>query len=252
MKKIASLILSLTLMLSMFCLCVHGENLKDGTYEVNVTLMHKQDEKESFGNKYVAQKALLKVSSGEKTIVLPLTTDMKSISFSYYLDGSLEGDVAECTPVSEITVGAETYEQGFEIPVMKDGDIGLKFSVPVMPMSPSARLRIDYASAKLISADESERDESGTTTTNKATEETTVATTQADLTGTKETTTAPTQTTVQSTAPTTSQAAQNTNSEKSEETAHASMTDIAMMILFVCAACTLAILTVHKKEDDKA
>lgn len=154
MKKIVSALVVLFLLALPFSLCAGAANLSDGTYEVPVVLMHKEDEKESFGNKYVAQTALLKVEGNKKTVTILLTTDMKGIEFSYYNDGSLEGEVSKGTPVSNIEVAGETYKQGFEIPVMADGDIGLQFSIPVMPMSPSARLRIDYDKAILISAAE--------------------------------------------------------------------------------------------------
>lgn len=151
MKNFLSVIFSIVLLVSV-SLCASATNLSDGVYEVPITLMHKEDEKESFGNKYVAQTALLEVKSGKKTITIPLTTDMKGIEFSYYTNGSLSGDVAKGEPVSDVKVAGETYKQGFKIPVMADGDIGLQFSVPVMPMSPSARLRIDYGKSVLISA----------------------------------------------------------------------------------------------------
>ena len=151
MKKIVTLFIALLIFMSL-SLCAFAVDLADGTYEVPVVLMHKEEEKESFGNKYVAQTALLEVENGEMTITILLTTDMNGIEFSYYINGSLSGDVVKGTPVSNVTVAGEIYEQGFEIPVMADGDIGLQFSVPVMPMSPSARLRIDYSKAIKLSA----------------------------------------------------------------------------------------------------
>lgn len=154
MKKIILVLFILILAVFPLSICASASDLTDGTYEVPVVLMHKEDEKESFGNKYVAQTALLKVEGDKKTVTILLTTDMKGIEFSYYTNGSLEGSVAKGKSVSNITVAGKTYKQGFEIPVMADGDIGLQFSVPVMPMSPSARLRIDYGKAVLISATE--------------------------------------------------------------------------------------------------
>ena len=149
MKKLALLFISLIMLLSL-SICTSAVDVQDGLYEVPVILMHKEDEKESFGNKYVAQVGLLEIKDGKRTITIFLTTDMDGIEFSYYTNGSLSGDVADCSSVSNVTVAGDTYKQGFEIPVMKSGDLGLKFSVPVMPMSPSARLRIDYDSARLI------------------------------------------------------------------------------------------------------
>lgn len=195
MKKVLSIVIALFILMSV-SICASAADLSDGTYEVSVVLMHKEDEKESFGNKYVAQTALLKVEGDKKTVTILLTTDMKGIEFSYYTNGSLEGDVAKGEPVSDVEVAGETYKQGFEIPVMTDGDIGLQFSVPVMPMSPSARLRIDYDKAVLVSAAET----TTVPTTQAATEtttqvSTTVPTTQAPTTTqvtTTEITTVPT------------------------------------------------------------
>lgn len=193
MKKIASLFIAFLMLMSL-SLCAFATDLGDGTYEVPVVLMHKEDEKESFGNKYVAQTALLEVENGNKTITILLTTDMKGIEFSYYTDGSLSGDVAKGTTVSNITVAGKTYKQGFEIPVMADGDIGLQFSVPVMPMSPSARLRIDYSKAVKIS----------TTDTTIAPETEAVVTTTEPVTQVPETTTETHITTETTVAPITS------------------------------------------------
>lgn len=154
MKKIISVLFALILAALPLSICASAVVLSDGTYEVPVVLMHKEDEKESFGNKYVAQTAMLEVTGDKKTITILLTTDMKGIEFSYYTNGSLEGSVTKGRSVSNITVAGKIYKQGFEIPVMSDGDIGLQFSVPVMPMSPSARLRVDYGEAVLISSTE--------------------------------------------------------------------------------------------------
>ena len=153
MKKVLSIVIALFILMSV-SICVSAADLSDGTYEVPVVLMHKEDNKESFGNKYVAQTALLEIENRKKTVTILLTTNMKGIEFSYYTNGSLEGDVAKGEPVRDIRVAGEIYKQGFEIPIMADGDIGLQFSVPVMPMSPSARLRIDYSKAVLITSDE--------------------------------------------------------------------------------------------------
>lgn len=156
MKRLSVMIISAIIIVMSLCISPAAVNMEDGIYEVPVILMHKEDEKESFGNKYVAQVGLLEVVDGKMTVTILLTTDMDGIEFSYYTNGSLEGDTKNGKAVSDVTVAGTVYEQGFEIPVVKSGDIGLKFSVPVMPMSPSARLRIDYSSAKLIESYESE------------------------------------------------------------------------------------------------
>ena len=152
MKKIASIFMMLVLLVSM-SICAFATGLSDGTYEVPVVLMHKENEKESTGNKYIHNKGILTVEKGEMRITILLTTDMDGIEFSYYEDGSLSGDTADATAVSNVELGGNIYGKGFEIPIVANGDIGLKFSVPVMPMSPSARLRIDYQNAVSISSE---------------------------------------------------------------------------------------------------
>lgn len=152
MKKTTALILALILLCTVHAFAAEAAALDDGLYEVPVTLMHKEDPKESFGNKYIAHTGLLKIENGKKEITILLTTDMKGIEFSYYTDGSLSGEVKKSKAVSGVKVSGESYSQGFVIPLAKENEIGLKFSVPVMPMSPSAKLKIDYGKAVLISA----------------------------------------------------------------------------------------------------
>lgn len=182
MKKVVSVLIAIIVFLCNFAVLAYAEDLSDGLYEVPVTLVHKSEEKESFGNKYIANVALVKVENGSKTITVLLTTNMKGIEFSYFTNGSLDGNVEKGVPVSNVTVSGKTYSQGFEIPVMADGEIGLKFSVPVMPMSPSARLRINYDEAV------------------KVVEETTVYETTTQPTTVKETTTKATTTLIETTA----------------------------------------------------
>lgn len=261
MKKLAILVLSLILFVMPFSVCSVATDIADGTYEVPVALMHKEDEKESFGNRYIASTALLKVENGKKTITILLTTDMNGIEFSYYINGSLEGDVSEGTPVSDVTVKGETYKQGFEIPVMAEGDIGLKFSIPVMPMSPSARLRIDYDNAVSVHSDKETTTEQ--TTTVPASTETT---TQPIITTTTETTvpttlvTATAASTVPSTvattvptttAPTTVPAAQSTAAQDAQAEQSTSFGQIVILIVAVIASSAIATYLFDRKKGDK-
>lgn len=255
MKKILYLIVSLLLFAFPFNFCVSAAELTDGIYEVPVTLMHKEDEKESFGNKYVAQVALLKVQGDEKTVTILLTTDMKGIEFSYYINGSVDGDAEECNSVSNVTVAGETYEQGFEIPVMADGDIGLQFSVPVMPMSPSARLRIDYDNAVLVPSAE-------VTTTGQITEPSTTAEATSAAIVTETTTTTTTQEAVVTTAaPVTETSVAATVTAVPEslvtqaETAddeEGGIPSIVFVLLFIIGAVGMVLLlTGDSKEENK-
>lgn len=254
MKKIAAIIIAFV-MLMLLSVCAFATDIGDGIYEVPIVLMHKEDEKESFGNKYVAQTALLEVKSGKKTITIPLTTDMKGIEFSYYTNGSLSGNVAKGEPVSNVKVAGETYKQGFEIPVMADGDIGLKFSVPVMPMSPSARLRIDYSKAVKISEAETTTPDTQVTTTIPTTEATTVLVAES-TTVIADTTIATTQQTL---AETTAPVVQSTYEETTasvketvkEEADSNTMPSVVFILIFIVATVGLTLLLTYDDSKEK-
>ncbi|MBQ7294740.1 MAG: NEAT domain-containing protein [Clostridia bacterium] len=247
MKKFLSVIITLFMLMSL-PLCAAATDLSDGTYEVPVVLMHKEDDKESFGNKYVAQTALLEIEKGKRTVTILLTTDMKGIEFSYYINGSLEGDVAKGQPVSDVKIAGETYKQGFEIPVMADGDIGLQFSVPVMPMSPSARLRIDYSKAVKISEGE-------TTASDKAPEATTVLVTEPTA-AVADTTTVTTQPTLaETTVPTVQSTYEETtvyvNETAKEEADSKGIPSFVFILLVIGAAVMLTLLLIYDDSKEK-
>lgn len=254
MKKIAAIITAFVMLMSL-SVCVFATNIGDGIYEVPVVLMHKEDEKESFGNKYVAQTALLEIENGKKSITILLTTDMKGIEFSYYTNGSLEGDVAKGEPVSDVEVAGETYKQGFEIPIMVDGDIGLQFSVPVMPMSPSARLRIDYSKAVKISEAETTTPDTQVTTTIPTTEATTVLVTES-TTVIPDTTIATTQPTLaETTAPVVQSTYEETtvyvNETVKEEADSNTMPSVVFILLFIVATVGLTLLLTYDDSKEK-
>ena len=253
MKKVLSIVIALFILMSV-SICASAADLSDGTYEVPVVLMHKEDEKESFGNKYVAQTALLEVKSGKKTITIPLTTDMKGIEFSYYTNGSLTGNVNKGKSVSNVTVAGKNYKQGFEIPIMADGDIGLQFSVPVMPMSPSARLRIDYSKAVKISEAETTPD-TQVTTTIPTTEATTVLVTES-TTVIPDTTIATTQPTLaETTAPVVQSTYEETtvyvNETVKEEADSNGIPSFVFILLFIVATVGLTLLLTYDDSKEK-
>lgn len=266
MKKTISFILAIIFVAMSFSFCAFAENLKDGLYEVPVMLMHKEDEKESFGAKFISSTALLKKESGKKTVTILLTTSMSGIEFSYYLDGSLSGDTAKATPVSNVTVSGQTYEQGFEVPVEKDGEIGLLFSVPVMPMSPSARLRIDYDNAVSVS-NEQETQPSLEETTEKVEETASSVTTTEKITAVEivssssvsqiestqyQPTTAQAELTTQ---PTTVQAAATTAATEESTTAASDEekenSSLPFLLLFVCATAVLVFAATYESKEKK-
>lgn len=124
-------------------------NLADGVYEVGVKMYHAQKERVSMGDRYLVHTALLKVNGGEKTLTIATAGKVSDMHFWYYNNGGTDGDTTEMPAVGEVTIDSKTYPTAFEFPVIGDGEeVGVKFSAPVMPVSPSARIRIDYSSIK--------------------------------------------------------------------------------------------------------
>ncbi len=155
------------LMLSTFISAFAAVPTQDGTYSVPVTLYHSEKDKESMGNKYFVQTALITVKNGKKTITV-VTDEVEGLTFSYYTNGTVEGDTAEAKKVSDVEINGKTYAEGFEFPLVTDNQyVGVKFKAPIMPMSPSARLKIDYSAVKALSVEE--------TTATETTEESSVA-----------------------------------------------------------------------------
>lgn len=82
---------------------------------------------------------------------------MDGLTFSYYTNGTVEGETAEAKKESNIEIDGKTYNEGFSFPLVTDNQyVGVKFKAPIMPMSPSARLKIDYSGIKALSVEESE------------------------------------------------------------------------------------------------
>lgn len=82
--------------------------------------------------------------------------------FWYYKDGSVEGDTVEVEQKNNVEIDGTEYETAFEFPIKSDNEfVGVKFAASAMPLSPSARIKIDYDSAKKI------RDVKKETTTKK-------------------------------------------------------------------------------------
>lgn len=73
----------------------------------------------------------------------------KRYAFWYYKDGSVEGDTVEVEQKNNVEIDGTEYETAFEFPIKSDNEfVGVKFAASAMPLSPSARIKIDYDSAK--------------------------------------------------------------------------------------------------------
>lgn len=182
LKKISisltAIVFALTLTCTSFCAFAMGPS-KDGVYEVPIEMWHAEKERTSMGDSYIVHTALLTVDGDEKTLTIAPAETTSDMQFWYYKDGSVEGDTVEVEQKNNVEIDGTEYKTAFEFPIKSDNEfVGVKFAASAMPLSPSARIKIDYDSAKRI------RDVKKETTTKKAT--TTMTTT------TTTTTTAPT------------------------------------------------------------
>lgn len=124
---------------------------RDGVYEVSVKMYHAQKDKTSMGDKYLVHTALLTVKNGGKTLTIATPESVSGMRFWYYKNGGVEGETVEVKPAGGVKIADTEYQSAFEFPIVGNGEfVGVKFAAPVMPMSPSARIHIDYASAKKV------------------------------------------------------------------------------------------------------
>ena len=145
LRFITGIILLAVLMLNAGIFAFAAVPTADGIYSVPVTLYHSEKDKESMGNKYIVQTALITVKDGRKTITV-VADGVDGLTFSYYTNGTVEGETAEAKKESNIEIDGKTYNEGFSFPLVTDNQyVGVKFKAPIMPMSPSARLKIDYS-----------------------------------------------------------------------------------------------------------
>lgn len=159
---------------------------KSGVYEVPIEMWHAEKDRTSMGDSYIVHTALLTVDGKKKTLTIAPKETTSDMQFWYYEDGSVEGDTVEVEQKSDVEIDGAEYETAFEFPIKSDNEfVGVKFAASAMPLSPSARIKIDYSSAKKV-ADIKKETTTEKTTTNTTT--TTTAPTSADpTTETKET-----------------------------------------------------------------
>lgn len=176
MSKKLSLILSVFILtFSLMCSAASAFAMgpsKDGVYEVPIEMWHAEKERTSMGDSYIVHTALLTVDGKEKTLTIAPAETSSDMQFWYYKDGSVEGDTVEVEQKNNVEIDGTEYETAFEFPIKSDNEfVGVKFAASAMPLSPSARIKIDYDSAKKI------KDVKKETTTKKATTTTTTTTT---------------------------------------------------------------------------
>lgn len=171
--SLTAIVFALALTCSSFCAFAMGPS-KDGVYEVPIEMWHAEKERTSMGDSYIVHTALLTVNGDEKTLTIAPAETTSDMQFWYYKDGSVEGDTVEVEQKNNVEIDGTEYETAFEFPIKSDNEfVGVKFTASAMPLSPSARIKIDYDSAKRIGDVKKE------TTTKKATTTTTTTTAPA-------------------------------------------------------------------------
>lgn len=168
---------------ALLCFGVSGAELPDGIYEVPVTMLHAKKDKTSMGNKYIEKTALLEVIDGQKTLTVVTDSSVGGLRFWYYTNGSVEGETADATEISDVEIGGIFYPSAFCFPLVGGGSqFGVKFSASIMPMSPSARIAVDFEKAKLVTPFEAESTTQEATTENIEEETTVPPSTQSPMT----------------------------------------------------------------------
>lgn len=171
--SLTAIVFALALTCSSFSAFAMGPS-KDGVYEVPIEMWHAEKERTSMGDSYIVHTALLTVDGDEKTLTIAPAETTSDMQFWYYKDGSVEGDTVEVEQKNNVEIDGTEYETAFEFPIKSDNEfVGVKFAASAMPLSPSARIKIDYDSAKRIGDVKKE------TTTKKATTTTTTTTAPA-------------------------------------------------------------------------
>ena len=124
----------------------------DGTYKVSIQLWHAEKDEESMGNSFIAPVAQIKVENGQKTITVVSSESVDNFQFWYYIDGSVNGETAAAQMQENVVINGKTYPIGFTFPLVTDAEyVGVKFQASIMPISPSARVKIDYSTLQPVS-----------------------------------------------------------------------------------------------------
>lgn len=151
---------------------------KDGVYEVPIEMWHAEKERTSMGDSYIVHTALLTVDGDEKTLTIAPAETTSDMQFWYYKDGSVEGDTVEVEQKNNVEIDGTDYATAFEFPIKSDNEfVGVKFAASAMPLSPSARIKIDYDSAKKVG--DVQKETTAEATTKETTTEQTTSATQA-------------------------------------------------------------------------
>ncbi len=126
---------------------------KNGVYEVPIQLRHAEKDTASMGDSYIIHTALLEIEDGVKYITIVSDSSVMNLEFSYYTDGSVTGNTASAEKVKNVEIDGKTYSVGYRFPLKGSGQLaGVKFKASIMPVSPSARVYIDYEKSVMVSS----------------------------------------------------------------------------------------------------
>lgn len=180
MKKFLAVLTIISALIGLMALSAFAAvPTKNGVYEVPVQLKHAEKDTESMGNSYILHTALLEIKNGTKYITIVSDSTVMNLEFSYYTDGSVSGSTQSAEKVENVKIGGKTYSVGYRFPVKGTGQlVGVKFKASIMPISPSARVYIDYDNSVLISSSEEASTLTPTKNPSSASSETKPSTTQ--------------------------------------------------------------------------
>lgn len=172
---ISTIVMAVMLVFSSFSAFAMGPT-EDGVYEVPIEMWHSEKDRTSMGDSYIVHTALLTVDGDEKSLTIAPTETTSDMQFWYYEDGSTEGNTVEVEQKKDVEIDGTSYATAFEFPIeSSDEFVGVKFAASAMPLSPSARIKIDYDNATRIGdvPEETTTETTTTTTTSATTVETT-------------------------------------------------------------------------------
>ncbi len=158
MRNVKKIILAIVMIIAVICSlsipAFAAISTADGSYSVPISLCSADKDKASMGNKYVVQKALITIENGKKYMTI-VTEEEADLVFSYYLDGSTEGNTADAETLTNVTFDGKTYPMGFKFPLVTDNEfVGVTIKASFIPVRPTARVKIDYSNVKTLSLKE--------------------------------------------------------------------------------------------------
>lgn len=153
-KSIFTFILTFAVIVSAFSLNAFAVEMTDGTYEVNITLWHSEDDKESMAADAIGKKATIVVENGVKTMhitsgemsMMGIKASLQELRIAdtkgNFTDAKVESKNSEGNPTGFCFTMPHTNEYIMvkvnpHLAIMGNKDIG-------------ARIKVDYSTLKLV------------------------------------------------------------------------------------------------------